>query len=174
MQMEVIVAAVLLLVLLAAWLYAKTPSFQWKTYSFKEGQFSIESPYRFKTAGTPNESLILIPPPKIASLITVVFAKYRGAEALDLEKMKESMIAIFANQGCYDFRTNAKETTCSGSPALLVKGAYKDPTEMEREMRMLVVKRDPRWWAVAINFAVGDAEQEKNAERMIQSFRIIS
>lgn len=171
--MEVIVAAVLSLVLLAAWLYAKTPPFRWKAYSFKDGQFSLESPYRFKRAGTPKESLILIPPPKITSLIAVVFAKYHGAEAMDLKKMTESMIAVFANQGCYDFRTNGEAVLCGDLPALLVKGAYKDPTEMEREMRMLVVKKEPRWWALAVNFAVGDAEQEKNAGRMIRSFRII-
>lgn len=156
---------------------------QWKTIPSKKYHFSIQTPYPLYLPKKPVSSVLFLDNRTAAQM--PAFHLFIGAShsaklmfGRDLQNLKE-----MSEQALQDMKTEkalseqqTKDKTvriASGQDGILTLGTGVDYNGASKKLLMLNVKRNEECWEVMILYDSENPAQEKMAERVVNSFRIL-
>ena len=158
----------------AAW--AKRAAGTWKTRSFFNYNFSLESPFDLKADKSLRGKDRFFASGEgggVQALLVVSFLK-DASEKMDITAAPQSLFKDLADRKILTgVKAHDLRWECSGFPAMVSNGTGKDARGRERRLKAFNVSTFPYWWSLVLTYDPKDPVQENTADRIVASFKVL-
>jgi hypothetical protein len=167
------IIATILPTILTFYLQGCSLSPHWKTYTYFDPSFSLESPYPLVSKWPPT----MVFAAKSQSLndnFQVGIGTWKARTNLNLNKLTETMVKNFEGKnGFSNLRVDFEPTTYLNCPAVMTEGSLKFRSK-PMKMKLLTMRNNNYFWQVSIFYQDKNKEFEEMANRVINSFRFLN